>query len=308
MTSKAWKIQPSKIWRNGSGENWKVNVPASARSWCTKPQLPAACIAANNKEGLGSYPKASLTAGKPPLLVPTRSLTTRWRSASSCCREWGAGCREVRPLFSCCRGTLRVPGGWQYARRRREFVRRCAASRRSRTVATRRATGFLRGALSHRSCLGARAPLRIQLRFAIREHCPAMSNQAAFEKHPVKCPALVCLVVEKIVSQIGQSAAECLLCVFGEEALQFGKCLGGSTNPSASGSPRVPGQRADWSTLSRGSLLSLFARCQAADTRVPGARAKSASADLPAYLISRREKVCRRLPLQSSRENRAWLP
>src|SRR6266513_981107 len=238
-------------------------------------------------------------------LFPVGFLTARWRSASSCCRGWGAGCREVRPLFSCCRGTLRVPGEWRFSRRHREFVRRCAVTRQARSVAVQRAAVFPRGALSRRSSHLAPARRRIQLRFAIRERFQAMNNQAAFETRSVKCPAPVCQVAEKILSRIARSAAGCPLYVSGAAALQFGRCLVGSTNRSAAGSLRAPGRLADWLTRSRGSLLSLFACCQAAGIPVPGARAKSASADLPAYLISRREKACRHLPLRSFRENRA---
>src|SRR6266478_8157867 len=236
---------------------------------------------------------------------PSRFLTTRWRSASSCCRGWGAECREVRQLFSCCRDTLRVPGEWRFARRRREFVRRCAAVSRARIVAAQRSTVFPRGALSRRSNPVVPGQRRIQLRFATREHFPATNNQAAFEMRPVKCPAPVSRVAEKIVSRIARSAGGCPLYVSGAAALQFGTCLVGSTNRSASGSLRAPERLAGWLTRSRGSLLSLFAYCQAADIRVPGERAKSASADLPAYPIFRRGKACRHLPLRSFRENRA---
>src|SRR6266481_5984800 len=198
-----------------------------------------------------------------------RSLTARWRSASSCCRGLGVECPGVR------------------------------------LVAAQRATVFPWGALSRRSTPAAPARQRIQLRFATLEHSPAMNNQAAFEMRPVKCPAPVCRVAEKIVSRIVRSAGGCPLYVSGAGALQFEKCLAGSTNRSAAGSLRVPWRLADSLTRSRGSLLSLFACCQAADTRVPVARAKSASADLPAYPISRRGKACRHFPLQSFRENRA---
>src|SRR5437016_3322123 len=240
-------------------------------------------------------------------LFPVGFLTARWRSASSCCRGWGAGCREVRQLFSCSRGTLRVPGEWRFARGHRDFVRRCAVTRRARFVAAQWAAVFPLGALLRRSSPVAPARRRIQLRFAIREHFPAMSNQAAFEMRPVKCPAPVCRVVERIVSRIARSGGECPLYVCEAAALQFGKCLVGSTDRSAAGSLRVPGRLAGWSTRSRGSLLSSFGCSQAADIRVPGGRAKNGSANLSAYLISRRGKACRRLPLRSFRENRASL-
>src|SRR5206468_1757186 len=186
-------------------------------------------------------------------------------------------------------------------------VRRCAVTHRARIVAAQWATVFLRGALSHRSSPVAPERRRIQLRFAIREHFLAMNNQAAFEMRPVKCPAPVCRVAEKIVSRIARSAGGCPLYVSEAAALQFGTCLAGSTNRSAAGSLQAPERLAGWLTRSRGSLLSLFAYCQAADTRVLGKRAKSASANLPAYRISRRGKACRRLPLRSFRENRASL-
>src|SRR5439155_17393103 len=169
--------------------------------------------------------------------------------------------------------------------RRREFVRRCAVTRRVRPVAAREAIVFLSGALLRQSCPVAPAPPHIQLRFAIREHSPAMSNQAAFETRPAKSPARACRVAGKIVSRIARSAAGCPLYVFGAAALQFGKYLAGSTNRTAAGSPRVPGQWAGWSKRSRGSLPLLFACCQEAGTRAPGAPAKSASANPPACRI-----------------------
>src|SRR5437762_1499685 len=306
MRSKDWRTLRLKKWQNGFGKNWSHNAPAFARSSCTKHRPRAAFTAANNLART-SRNNSGFKSQLLCQLFSVRFLTARWRSASSCCRGWGAECREVRQLFSCCRGTLRVPGEWRFARRHRDFVRRCAVTRRARFVAAQGAIVFPRGALLRRSNPVAPTRRRIQLRFAIREHFPAMNNQAAFEMHPVKCPAPVCRVVEKIVSRIARSAGGCPLYVSGAAALQFGKCLAGSTNRSAVDSPRAPAESADWSTRSRGSLLSLFACCQAADTRVPGARAKSASADLPAYPISRPGKACRRLPLRSFRENRASL-
>src|SRR5438128_11329487 len=107
-----------------------------------------------------------------------------------------------------------------------------------------------------------------------------MNDQAAFETRPEKCPAMVCQVVEKIVSRIARSAAGCPLCVFGAAELQSEKCLAGSTNRSAAGSPRAPGRSGDWSTQSRGRLLSLFACFQTADTLVPGASVGNACVNL----------------------------
>src|SRR5437762_3385280 len=104
MTSKAWTTRRLKKWPNGSGRSWNLNVPVSARSSCTKHRQRAAYIAANSKErryGQLSFPE----------------LTTRWRNASFCYRAWDAGCREVRPPFSCYRGTLRAPDEWRDQRR-----------------------------------------------------------------------------------------------------------------------------------------------------------------------------------------------
>src|ERR1043165_2075529 len=140
-------------------------------------------------------------------------FTGRWRSASSCCTEWGAGCRGARQPFSCYRGTLQELGEWHSVQVRRDFARRCAVTRCAQSVAAREAVVFLSGALLRRLCPVAPARLRIQLRFAIREHFPAMSNQAAFETHPAKPLALVCLVAEKIVSRIARSVAGCPLSV-----------------------------------------------------------------------------------------------
>src|ERR1043166_8529441 len=42
------------------------------------------------------------------LSIPSR-LTTQLRTASVCCKALDAGCRGVRPLFSCSRGILPAP-------------------------------------------------------------------------------------------------------------------------------------------------------------------------------------------------------
>src|SRR5207248_9963261 len=75
---------------------------------------------------------SNMMAGKPSFLGQP---TTRWRSASICCRGWGAEYREVRRLFSCCHGTLPAPGEWQFARDRRDFERHCGVARRAGLVA-----------------------------------------------------------------------------------------------------------------------------------------------------------------------------
>ena len=108
-------------WQNGFGKNWSLNALAFARSLCTK-HLPRAAFTAANSLARTSRNNSGLSLSFSVNVSPVRFLTTRWRSASSCCRGWGAGCREVRQLFSCCRGTLRVPGEWRFARRRRDFV------------------------------------------------------------------------------------------------------------------------------------------------------------------------------------------
>src|SRR5439155_12283435 len=124
--------------------------------------------------------------------------TTQSRSVLACCREWAAESRAFRLLFSCSPGIRPAPGELRSAPGRRGFARPCAATRRVRFVAAPAATVFLRAAPLLRSRHPAPAPPRIRWRFAVREHFPATNNRATSEKHPVKRPAPVCRVVEKI--------------------------------------------------------------------------------------------------------------
>src|ERR1041385_5308970 len=75
------------------------------------------------------------------------TITARWRSASSCCRGWGAGCREVRLPFSCYRGTPQVLGEWRCAPSRQEFARRYLVTRYAPPVAALGVAVSLPGAL-----------------------------------------------------------------------------------------------------------------------------------------------------------------
>ena len=62
----------------------------------------------------------------------------------------------------------------------------------------RRQLYFCRQLFNANHALLAPAPPHIRWRFAIREHFPATNNRATSEMHPVKRPAPVCRVVEKI--------------------------------------------------------------------------------------------------------------
>src|SRR5215475_10446349 len=166
-----------------------------------------------------------------------------------------------------------------------------AVERPARFVAVRSATVFLQAAPLRRSSRFGPAQRRIRSRFAIRERFPATSNPAISGMHRAKCLARVCRVVERTVARMRRSVAGCPVFVFEAAALQFETCLAGSTNPSAIGSPRVLGERADWWKRSPGSLLSWFVYFQAADTHVLAAHAESGSAAPPAYRISRRGKA-----------------
>src|SRR5581483_176997 len=189
--------------------------------------------------------------------------------------------------------------------RRQGSARPNAAARQSRLVATRSVAVFLLAALSRQSCPVAPAPRHIRSRFAVRERFRATSNRAIFEMLPAICPARVCPAAEKTVSRRQRSAEEYPVSVFEAAALQSEMCLAGNTNRSATGFPRAPAGPADWSKRLPGSPLSSFVCFQEADTRVPVARAESASAVPPAYPISRPEKACRCRPLRSFQENPA---
>src|SRR4030095_1120075 len=146
-------------------------------------------------DGLGSRPPPTVTLGsRHPFAIPTNQS----RSVSACCRGWVAESRGVQLLFSCSRGIRRALGELRSAPSRRGFARPCAAIRQVRLAATLEAAVSLRATPLPRSCPPAPAPPRIRWRFAVREHFPATNNRATSGMHPVKRPAPVCPVVEKI--------------------------------------------------------------------------------------------------------------
>src|SRR5436189_137774 len=107
MRSKDWRTLRLKKWQNGFGKNWSHNAPAFARSSCTKHRPRAAFTAANNLART-SRNNSGFKSQLLCQLFSVRFLTARWRSASSCCKGWGAGCREVRQLLKCVRRDVRL--------------------------------------------------------------------------------------------------------------------------------------------------------------------------------------------------------
>src|SRR5438874_13244787 len=89
-------------------------------------------------------------------------LIARWRIASSCYREWDAGCRGALLPFFCCRGTPLALAESFSARHRRGSALRSAVKRRALLVAAPLSIELRRAVLSHQSALAATAPLRIQ--------------------------------------------------------------------------------------------------------------------------------------------------
>src|SRR5213078_3360712 len=237
-----------------------------------------------------------------------RSLRSRSRNASSCCRGWDAGCREVPPPSSYCRDILRAREESCLARLHQDSVLPFEAARRGQPVATLPAIELQWAAPSRRSSRAVPGPLRTRSHSAIPEHCRARRSRAIFETRLAQCPVRASRVAEKIVSETGRSGAECPACAAGAQAPQFEKCLADSTNRSATGSLRAPAQSAGWLRRSPESLLSWSACCREADTRAPAARAKNASVDPSACRRSHREKACRHWPLRSFLENRSSRP
>src|SRR5207249_8778614 len=196
-------------------------------------------------------------------------------------------CREVLPPSSCCRGIPPVPGEWCCARRHRGFAHPFVAEQCARFVAARWVIEFQRAALLRSPSPAGPEPPRIQSRFAIRERFPARRNRVAFEKLLARCPVRSFSIAEQTALEMKRSGAGCPACDPGAGALRFEKCLAGSTNQSADGSRKAPGQQGNWLKRSPGSRPSLFACFQEAGTHAPATRAKSASANPPACPIFR---------------------
>src|SRR6266550_50630 len=129
------------------------------------------------------------------------SLRSRSRNASSCYRVWDAGCREVEPPSSCCRGILRALGESCCARRRRDSARLFVRQPPDHAlfVGVLSAIGLRPAALLRRSSSSVPAPPRIQLRSATPARFPASRTRVTFETHPARRLVRVCRVVERTV-------------------------------------------------------------------------------------------------------------
>src|SRR6266487_5170974 len=134
-----------------------------------------------------------------PVKRESTFLRSRSRSASSCCRGWHAGCRDVRQPFSYCRDILQAPEESCFARHHRDSALPFAGERHALSVPKAFGIELRRAAPLHQSSPAAPAPPHIQLHSAIPAHFPARRNPVTFETRLARCLVRASRVVEQTV-------------------------------------------------------------------------------------------------------------